>query len=79
MAKDLKEIRNDAMRERLSGLNGQMFLHYKHSHASDVAELVKKVREAVAGQGMSVSIAKGFFDYMKIVVEEESCVSNSET
>ncbi len=79
MAKDLKEMRDDAMRENLSGLNGQMFLHYKHSHASDVVELVKKVREAVAEQGMSVSIAKGFFDYMKIVIEEQSYISNSET
>lgn len=63
---------------QLSGLNGQIFLRHRLENPQETGNLADKVRDLVAESGMSVSAAKGFFDYMKIRIEECSHINGVE-
>ncbi len=56
-------------------LDGKMYLSYKQGHPQDAARLAEDVLGMVARHEMSVSAAKGFFDYMKTVVERRSRIT----
>lgn len=78
MGKSWHETHRRSVERQLSGLNGQMFLRHRLENPQETGDLVDKVRDLVAESGMSVSAAKGFFDYMKIRVEECSRINGAE-
>lgn len=69
---------NDAVYDMLSqSIDGQRYLCHKRDHPQDTSRLAEDVLRMVAQHGMSVSAAKGFFDYMKTVVERRSRIMDS--
>ena len=69
-----KDIVNKMLSE---SLDGQRYLCYRRSHPQDTARLAEGVLGMVAQHEMFVSAAKGFFDYMKTVVERRSRITGS--
>ncbi len=76
---ELTNNMNDKVNEILSAsLDGQRFLFHRRNHPQETVKLINEVQKMVAQHGMSVSAAKGLFDYMKIVVEKRSLVIERE-
>ncbi len=77
----MEQIKNtdDIINEMLSTTPyGQEFLRHRRNHPQDTIQLINNVQELVAHHGMSVSAAKGFFDYMGVVIERRSRVKGVE-
>lgn len=76
---DAWKLNNKEMTDRMlsESLDGKMYLLHRCNHPQETARLSKEVLEMVAKHEMSVSAAKGFFDYMKIVVEKRSRITGS--
>ena len=71
------KVFKDAVNKKLSEtFDGQNFLSHWRNHPQDTVDLAKEVRRVVAHHGMSVSAAKGFFEYMKIIVEKFSFIKD---
>lgn len=67
---------NDAINEMLSqSIDGQRYICRRRMYSRETAQLADEVRKLVSQSGMSVSEARGFFDYMKMAVEKYSSVS----
>ncbi len=67
---------NDAVNEMLSqSIDGQRYLCHRRTYPRETAQLADEVRKLVSQSGMSVSEARGFFDYMKVAVERYSSVN----
>lgn len=66
---------DDMERKMLSeSLDSERFLCHRHSHPQETIDLTEKILEMVEDHKMSVSAARGFFDYMKAVVGKRSRV-----
>lgn len=53
----------------LQDIDGTAFYIHQHRNGQDTAELVLDVRKLIAEHNLSVSEAKGFLDYMKLVID----------
>ncbi len=71
MDKNKEEMLNDTMPNKMDWYR---FLCHRRNHTAETVKLVQEVQNMVSKSGMSVSAAKGFFDYMKTVVEEFSYI-----
>lgn len=67
----------DLLQERLSDIDGHAFLVYRsRENGQATNDLVKKVENTIVEKNLSVSEAKGFLEYMKLVIESHSHVQN---
>lgn len=65
----------DLLKDRLSDIDGHAFLSYRgRENGQEFNDLMKKVEDAIVEKNLSVSEAKGFLEYMKIVIESHSRV-----
>ena len=58
--------------ERLSDLDGTSFLIRLYSNGKVMNELVDEVASAISKHDLSASEAKGFLEYMKLVIDSRS-------
>lgn len=66
------------MEKALSSYEGQMFLIYKNSHGTDISELTDKVKQLISEYNLSATAAKGFLEYMKLVIDGCSYIPKKE-
>lgn len=60
--------------QKLSSREGQRYLEFRRRNGQKADDLYKKVRDEIAECHLSVTEAKGFLDFMKLVVEESSYI-----
>lgn len=60
--------------QKLSSREGQRYLEFRRKNGQKADDLYKKVRDEIAECHLSVTEAKGFLDFMKLVVEEASYI-----
>lgn len=66
----MEELIEKIVKEKmLQDIDGAMFYAYRHRNRQAVSKLVSDVKELIAYHGLSVSEAKGFLEYMKIIVD----------
>lgn len=65
-------IEDSYISERLSDYDSKVFLLYRHRNGQKASDLVEKVKNEIAECGLSASEAKGFLEYMKIVIDAQS-------
>ena len=61
-----------ALNERLSDINSVEFRIYKRRNNQTTSEMETKVKEIISENGLTVSEAKGFLEYMKLVIDASS-------
>lgn len=66
----MQDIQRNAIKEKLNSYEGQAFLSYYNRNGESVNELTQAVKAAISGQRLSVTVAKGFLEYMKLVIED---------
>lgn len=66
----MQDIQRNAIKEKLNTYEGQAFLSYYNRNGQCVNELAQIVKEAMSEQHLSVTVAKGFLEYMKLVIED---------
>jgi hypothetical protein len=60
--------------EKLSSHEGQKYLEFRRRNEQEADELYKKVKDEIAECHLSVTEAKGFLEFMKLVIEELSYI-----
>lgn len=65
-------IEDSYISERLSDYDSKIFLLYHRRNGQKASELVEKVKNEIAECGLSATEAKGFLEYMKIVIDAQS-------
>lgn len=60
--------------ENLSSREGQKYLEFRRRNGQKADELYKKVKDEIAECHLSVTEAKGFLEFMKLVIEELSYI-----
>ncbi len=65
----MNEIESRIYGEMHSDMNGASFYSHMERNRQATKELVSDVKELIIAHGLSASEAKGFCDYMKIVIE----------
>ena len=65
-------IEDSYISERLSDYDSKVFLLYHRRNGQKASNLVEKVKNEIADCGLSASEAKGFLEYMKIVIDAQS-------
>ena len=65
-------IEDSYISERLSDYDSKIFLLYHRRNGQKASNLVEKVKNEIADCGLSASEAKGFLEYMKIVIDAQS-------
>nr|DAT33221.1 MAG TPA: hypothetical protein [Caudoviricetes sp.] len=65
-------IEDSYISERLSDYDSKVFLLYRHRNGQKASDLVEKVKNEIAECGLSATEAKGFLEYMKIVIDAQS-------
>ena len=65
-------IEDSYISERLSNYDSKIFLLYHRRNGQKASNLVEKVKNEIADCGLSASEAKGFLEYMKIVIDAQS-------
>lgn len=65
-------IEDSYISERLSDYDSKIFLLYHRRNGQKARNLVEKVKNEIADCGLSASEAKGFLEYMKIVIDAQS-------
>lgn len=73
MNEKLKEL---AVKELQSTYEGLSFLKYQHENGQNMCDLQRKIMDVLQGSNLTVSVAKGFLDYLKIVVESSSTLQS---
>ena len=69
----MQELIEKAIREKmLSDIDGTNFYIRQHRNGQDVGKLASDVKNLIAENELSVSEAKGFLEYMKIVIDSEA-------
>ena len=64
--------------ENLSSHEGQKYLEFRRRNGQKADELYKKVKAEIAECHLSVTEAKGFLEFMKLVIEELSYIPAKE-
>lgn len=70
----MQEELEEYLSQKLSSREGQRYLEFRRKNGQKADDLYKKVRDEIAGCHLSVTEAKGFLDFMKLVVEESSYI-----
>lgn len=70
MQQELEEY----LSQKLSSREGQRYLEFRRRNGQKADDLYKKVKDEIAECHLSVTEAKGFLDFMKLVVEEASYI-----
>ena len=65
-------LADDYVAERLSDYDSKMYQLYRRKNGQKASDLVKKVKNEIAKCGLSATEAKGFLEYMKIVIDAQS-------
>ncbi len=65
-------IEDSYISERLSDYDSKIFLLYHRRNGQKASNLVEKVKNEIADCGLSASEARGFLEYMKIVIDAQS-------
>ena len=65
-------IEDSYISERLSDYDSKIFLLYHRRNGQKASNLVEKVKNEIADCGLSSTEAKGFLEYMKIVIDAQS-------
>lgn len=65
-------IEDSYISERLSDYDSKIFLLYHRRNGQKASDLVEKVKNEIAECGLSATEAKGFLEYMKIVIDAQS-------
>lgn len=70
----MQEELEEYLSQKLSSREGQRYLEFRRRNGQKADDLYKKVRDEIAECHLSVTEAKGFLDFMKLVVEESSYI-----
>lgn len=66
----MQEWIEKAIKEKmLQDVDGTAFYIHRHRNGQKTDELAHSVKNLIAEQGLSVSEAKGFLEYMKLVID----------
>jgi hypothetical protein len=65
-------LADDYVAERLSDYDSKIYQLYRHKNGQKASDLVEKVKNEIAECGLSATEAKGFLEYMKIVIDAQS-------
>lgn len=66
----MQEWIEKAVREKmLQDVDGTAFYIYRHRNGQETDELVSDVKKLIEKHNLSVSEAKGFLEYMKLVID----------
>ena len=68
---EIETMLNEMVKQRLSDYDGKTFLIHMHHGQAD-SDLIKAVLELIAYHELSATEAKGFLEYMKLVVDSTS-------
>lgn len=69
----MNELLEKALIESLcKSVDGTKFYIHRHRNGQDVDMLAKDVKKLIAEHNMSVSEAKGFLEYMKLVIDSKA-------
>ena len=63
----------EIIKEELLNYEGKIFLHYQQNNRQAVTEMKSSIRKMFAENNLSIVEAKGFLDYMKLIVEFNPC------
>lgn len=65
----MNELLEKAIKEKmLQDIDGTAFYIFQHRNGQDTGKLVSDVKSLIAEHNLSVSEAKGFLEYMKLVI-----------
>lgn len=71
----MAELLEKAIREKmLQDIDGTAFYIHRYRNGQKTDELAHSVKNLIAEHNLSVSEAKGFLEYMKIVIDGCSCL-----
>lgn len=70
----MKDTQCNAINEKLTSYEGQAFLSYYNRNGQGVSQLAQTVKAAISEQHLSATVAKGFLEYMKLVIEDCSYI-----
>ena len=65
-------LADDYVSERLSDYDSKIYQLYRRKNGQKASDLVEKVKNEIAEYGLSATEAKGFLEYMKIVIDAQS-------
>ena len=65
-------LADDYVSERLSDYDSKIYQLYRHKNGQKASDLVEKVKNEIAECGLSATEAKGFLEYMQIVIDAQS-------
>lgn len=66
-------MQNKLIKEKLLDYEGKMFLCYQQRYGQAVIEMVKQTGEMFVKNNLSIAEAKGFLEYMKLIIEFNPC------
>ena len=58
--------------EKMTSYEQQMFLRWRCSNGQSTSDLVAEATELIAKYNLSITVANGFLDYMKLVIADRS-------
>lgn len=67
-------IRTAIQNEMTKTIEGSCFYVKLYQNRQDVSNLISDTKALIAQHNLSVSEAKGFLDYMKLVIDDCSCI-----
>lgn len=71
----MAEVTREAIRNEMTKTaEGICFYERLHCNGQDTSELIADTKALIAQHNLSVLEAKGFLDYMKLVIESCSCI-----
>lgn len=71
----MAEITREAIRNEMTKTAERIcFYERLHRNGQDISELIADTKALIAQHNLSVLEAKGFLDYMKLVIEGCSCI-----
>lgn len=71
----MAEITREAIKNEMTKtIEGSCFYERLHRNGRDMSNLISDTKSLIAQHNLSVSEAKGFLDYMKLVIEGCSCI-----
>lgn len=67
-------IKTAIQNEMTKTIEGSCFYVRLHRNGQDIGELIADTKALIAQHNLSVLEAKGFLDYMKLAIEDCSCI-----
>lgn len=71
----MAEVTRKAIQNEMTKtIEGSCFYERLHCNGQDISKLIADTKALIAQHNLSVLEAKGFLDYMKLVIEDCSCI-----